>query len=379
MIARVDGQVVLVEGAVPGERVTARISRVDTRVAYAVVDSVETPSPDRRPAADPRCGGCLYAHISYARQLAIKAEVIADAFKRLGKIELPGPVAVAASPETAYRMRARLHMSGGRLGFYREGTHDLCDAATTGQLLPETCDLLDHLSAGLNSLAIRDVRDVEISENVEATERAVHVVLGGHPAQLSGLARTPGLTGLSASTGPGLGVTVLGGTPFVTDRLTIGAASLTLQRHVLSFFQGNRHLFAPLVEHVTSLVPEGARVVDLYAGGGAFALAAAAGKGARVTAVEGDPIASADLSVNVEQAGAVVEAISAPVETFEPAGGEAPDVVIVDSPSHGDVEGRHGPRARPEGSARGVRVLRRGDAGSRRQARRRCRLSPHAD
>src|SRR5262245_44153203 len=110
MIARVDGQVVLVTGAIPGERVLARIDQTGKGVAYATTLSVEEPSPDRRKAfTDPLCGGSLYAHISYTRQLEIKAQVIADAFTRIGRIELPAAVAVRPSPESGYRMRARLH------------------------------------------------------------------------------------------------------------------------------------------------------------------------------------------------------------------------------------------------------------------------------
>src|SRR5437870_10817853 len=79
MIARVNGQIVLVGGAIPGERVTARVERAGKGVLYAATESVEQASPDRRPVAgDPECGGCLYAHISYARQLALKSDVIAD-------------------------------------------------------------------------------------------------------------------------------------------------------------------------------------------------------------------------------------------------------------------------------------------------------------
>src|SRR5215467_8627209 len=153
MIARLDGQVVLVGGAIPGERVTARIERAGKGVLFADTVSPDEPSPDRRPtAADPLCGGCLYAHIEYARQLAIKSDVIADAFARIGHVELPAPVRVAPSPEEGYRMRARLHVRGQRYGFFREGTHDICDARATRQLLPSSCDVLDRLAAALRSI-----------------------------------------------------------------------------------------------------------------------------------------------------------------------------------------------------------------------------------
>src|SRR3954470_17263196 len=78
MIARADGQIVLVSGAIPGERVSARVERIAKGVLYADVVAVEDGSPDRRPPfTDPLCGGSLYAHIAYPRQLEIKAQVIA--------------------------------------------------------------------------------------------------------------------------------------------------------------------------------------------------------------------------------------------------------------------------------------------------------------
>src|SRR5437867_1245136 len=96
MIARVDGQVVLVSGAIPGESVRARVERVGRGVAYAETLAIETPSPDRRDMfADPRCGGCLYGHIAYARQLEIKSQVIADAFRRIGRLPLTSAVPIS--------------------------------------------------------------------------------------------------------------------------------------------------------------------------------------------------------------------------------------------------------------------------------------------
>ncbi len=337
MIGRVDGQVVLVGGAVPGERVTARIERVSKRVAYAWVTAVDRPSPDRRPwLADLRCGGCLYAHIAYPRQLAIKAQVIADAFSRIGKIDLPGDVAVAPSPEEGYRLRARLHVRDRRMGFFREGTHDLCDAGSTRQLLADTVDLVDRLAAGLRSLGVDDATEIEIGENLDASERAIHVALtGGSPARLAALARTEGVTGLAASVGGPRNLRVLGGSPYLVDRLTVGGAALTLRRHVLAFFQGNRYLFETFVDRVVREVPEGGAAVDLYAGGGAFAVAAALARQARVAAVEGDSFAAADLAHNAAQTAGAVRAVSGAVEGFAPDPTPAPDVVIVDPPRTG--------------------------------------------
>ena len=149
MIARHEGQILLVAGAIPGERVTARIERVEKRLAFASTTSVVEASPDRRDAQDPLCGGCVYAHIAYPRQVRLKADIIADAFIRIGRLPLSQLVSVRPSPETAYRLRARLHVHEHAAGFYREGTHTLCDARLTNQLSSAAIDAVDAALAAL--------------------------------------------------------------------------------------------------------------------------------------------------------------------------------------------------------------------------------------
>lgn len=341
MIARVDGQVVLVLGAIPGEQVSIRVARVGRGVAYADVVAVEGPSPDRRldVIADPLCGGCVYAHIAYPRQLEIKGLVIEDAFARIGRLELPARVEVAGSPEEGYRMRARLHVRGGRAGFFREGTHDLCTARETRQLLPATADTLDRLGAALRSLGMADSGELELSENVDASQRAVHLdsSVAVSPRAFTGLAMSEGLTGFTVSlAGRGPRATVVSGDPHVVDVLEVHGTTISLRRHVLAFFQGNRYLLAPLVSHVAGHVPPGSVVIDLYAGTGLFSVAAAAARGANVTAVEGDRLGAADLAVNASAIGqGSVRAVHQPVESFVAQAPRSPDVLIVDPPRTG--------------------------------------------
>src|SRR5262249_25254565 len=110
MLARHEGRVVLVAGAIPGERVRVRVERATRDLTFATVTEVLELSPDRRdPLGDPACGGADYAHIRYDRQLTLKAEIISDAFRRIAKIALDHPIVVRPSPEHGYRVRARLH------------------------------------------------------------------------------------------------------------------------------------------------------------------------------------------------------------------------------------------------------------------------------
>ena len=341
MIARVDGQVVLVGGAIPGERVTGRVERVGRGVAYAATTSVEVASVDRRELfGDPLCGGCVYAHIAYSRQLDIKALVIADAFGRIGRLELPAAVRVADSPEEGYRMRARLHVRGDRLGFFREGTHELCDARATRQLLPATYEVLDRVVAGVRPPGIHAVREIEVSENVDASNRVVHLesATALDVRALDAIAAVDGLTGttLRCPSEAGSRVTTVAGTAHVFDTFAIGDhAPIELRRHVLAFFQGNRFLLKDLVSHVIGQVEAGSEVIDLYAGAGLFALSAAAIRCARVTAVEGDRFAASDLEANVRAAGGGLTAVHQPVEGFLASSRRPPAALIVDPPRTG--------------------------------------------
>ena len=342
MIGRVDGQIVLVAGAIPGERVRAQVERIQKNVVYATTVGVEQASPDRRePFVELPCGGSLYAHIDYPRQLAIKAQIIADGFLRIGRIPLAEPPIVAASAVDGYRMRARLHARNGRIGFFREGSHQLCDARPTRQLMTATCDVLDEVGRRLRPDI--SVDEIELSENLTASNRVIHLegISQAGVANLSALADIDGLTGVTVSSTPGHApahVTVIAGSPYVADTLTLGHATVTIRRHVLSFFQGNRYLLAALVNHVVEAVPPGSSVVDLYAGAGTFSIPASIVRQASVTAVEGDPLSTDDLDDNARAAGSRVEVVHGSVEAFTSRsrrGTTPPDVVIVDPPRTG--------------------------------------------
>ena len=335
MLARLDGVVIFVAAAVPGERVRARVERVSKHLAFAVTTEVLEPSPDRR--ADPvdwACGGSLYAHIEYERQLTLKAEVVADSFARIGKIRLPEPVAVLRSRELGYRMRARLHVDDGMFGFYREGTHELCDAAPTSQLLPETVAAIERLREVLKGAVLAGVASCDISENVEAGERAVlfHVEGAQH---LPEIAPVPGITGLAWAGDHGSRLNVAYGSPYVTDRIEISGGSTVLTRHVQSFFQSNRYLLSPLVTRVLARVPEG-RIVDLYAGVGLFAVSLAARGESTIVAVEGDRSGARDLAANAGPYHESIRVVDTSVEdylarrTIEP-----PATVVLDPPRTG--------------------------------------------
>ena len=84
-LARVDGYVVFVEGAVPGDRVQAYVHRTKSNYAEAKLDTLLEPSDLR---TEPRCryadecGGCKWQHVQYEAQLEMKQQSVAEAFQQ---------------------------------------------------------------------------------------------------------------------------------------------------------------------------------------------------------------------------------------------------------------------------------------------------------
>jgi 23S rRNA (uracil1939-C5)-methyltransferase len=342
MIARHDGAIVLVSGAIPGEVVDVAVEKVQRGTAWARTLRVVEPSGDRVPVdGDWACGGNVLAHVRYERQLSLKREIVCDALTRIGRLPPPGEIPVVASPLDGYRMRARLHVVEGRIGFFREGTHQLCDAAGTRQLLPSTLEAVDALREALGSDGTSSVAQVELSENCPADQRAFHLVLHEDvdPSRLRTVSPVAGVTGVSFGSGQAGRAKVLAGSPEVSDTFTVttssGRIALMLTRHAHAFFQGNRFLLHTLAASVIDMVPPG-RTLDLYAGVGLFSVALASRGDTRVTAIEGDRTSAHDLKVNAARVGAAIEARHQAVEVYlESVDRPDFDTVIVDPPRTG--------------------------------------------
>jgi tRNA/tmRNA/rRNA uracil-C5-methylase (TrmA/RlmC/RlmD family) len=136
-VARLDGRVVFVADAIPGERVVARVTE-DSKKSFWRAETVRVldASPHRRPHVWPeasvdrdpadRPGGADYGHIALEHQRVLKAGVLADALSRMAKVDRE--VVVEALPGeadgTGWRTRERLHVADdGALGPYAARSH----------------------------------------------------------------------------------------------------------------------------------------------------------------------------------------------------------------------------------------------------------------
>jgi 23S rRNA (uracil1939-C5)-methyltransferase len=309
-------------------------------ILHAETAEVLVASPDRRDAGpDWRCGGNAFAHIVYDRQCRLKAEIICDALERIGRLPSPPCPEVLGSPERGYRMRARFRVLDGRLGFFREGSHQLCDPAVSGQLLPQTTEWIAAAERLIAHERLTGLTGVELSENIRGDERACHLDLeAGADASRFVVLATQGLTGLSAARSDRPGVELLAGIPTVSDVLHVNPddprSALRLRRDVRAFFQANRYLLEPLLRRVVALALPGA-IVDLYSGVGLFGLSLAASGADDVALVEGDAVSGASLEENAAPFRGRVSIARCSVESFLSARRLRVSTIIVDPPRTG--------------------------------------------
>jgi tRNA/tmRNA/rRNA uracil-C5-methylase (TrmA/RlmC/RlmD family) len=141
-IARHEGAVIFVRHGIPGEEAEIVITSVGSSFNRGDVVTVLTPSADRvsppcRYAHRAGCGGCDFQHISISRQRSLKADVIAEQFSRIAKMELVVDVEEIGKP-LGWRTRCTsVTTKSGALGFYQARSHKIVPVDDCRILVPE--------------------------------------------------------------------------------------------------------------------------------------------------------------------------------------------------------------------------------------------------
>ena len=134
-VGRVENFTVFVDGALPGETVTARITFVKKQYATGRLEKVQKPSEHRvKPPCSvyAECGGCQLQHLSYEGQLAEKRQQVQDAVERIGKLkDIPILPTLGADDPWAYRNKMQLPVGGDKkslhIGCFAEKSHRIID------------------------------------------------------------------------------------------------------------------------------------------------------------------------------------------------------------------------------------------------------------
>ncbi len=363
-VARIDGFVVFVSGALRGEVCRILILKVLKSAAFAKVLEVLAPSPHRI-APDcpyfPRCGGCTYRHMDYAEELALKRRRVQDNLARIGGSEVEVEEILGAAETRRYRNKAQYPVSpDGRVGFYRARTHEVIDTRECLLVKPEADAaaeavrqyMRDFRAAGYDERTRRGLlRHVYVRSNTRG-ECLICLLVNGkrlpHEAELVERLRRacPKAVGIVLGENTRRDNVILGEryrTLWGADRLEDVLCGRVFRLSVPSFYQVNREqaerLYAKAIEY-TQLTGE-ETVLDLYCGAGTITLALAP-HAKRVLGAEIVPEAIDDARENAARSG---------VENAEFFCGDAsdvakklaqenlrPDVITVDPPRKGLAE-----------------------------------------
>ncbi len=155
-IARINNLVVFVAKALLGEVVRIRLTEIKKNLAKGELLEIITPQKERIAslcAFSEICGGCELQHASYSYQLDAKRQIVAEAFQRLAKIDVPVAPVIGMETPWRYRNKGVFHADyqAGKvvLGFYQQGSHQ-CHSASQCLLFSEEVNrLVSYLEKGL--------------------------------------------------------------------------------------------------------------------------------------------------------------------------------------------------------------------------------------
>jgi 23S rRNA (uracil1939-C5)-methyltransferase len=351
-VARSDGLVVFVSGALPGDRVRVEITKAKKRFAEARAVELLRPSADR--IADrcihegEPCPGAPWQGMAYERQLSHKSEQVDEALRRIGGLDGFELDEIEPALEQ-WRYRNKLEYSFGErdgeptLGFHARGRWDLIVDVDDCRLASERGNAARNAVrewARLESVAVYDsraregvLRNLVVREGWRTGQIQTRLVTSAAAFPKPPVDLHTAIEGDSGGTDGPTGV--LG-----EERLREELSGLKLEMSHGAFFQTNtemaERLYAIAAEYAGLSGSE--RVFDLYCGIGTIGLTMAA-KAGEVWGVEIVPEAIADAERNAEQnkienahffAGSARTSVR---PLIEQAG--KPDVVVIDPPRAG--------------------------------------------
>ena len=294
-IGRFGDFVVFVDGAIPGDVVTARITRPKSRFAVAALEAVIQPSASRITPPCPvaaHCGGCGWQHIDYQTQLSLKKQIVTDTLTRIGGVANP-PVADVAGMANPweYRNKAVFHVdSNGKVGVYAPRSRRVVEISSCGIVHQAHRAALSAVKASKHQSLIRDVM-------FRAGDDSNMVALTTHdPLSKADYANLTADFADCCDTLVINGKTALGG-----GFVTITLSGITYKLSAASFFQVNTAQAQVLYDTALSQIPAAKTetIIDAHCGVGSIALYAAS-RAANVIGVDIEPAAIADATYNAE-------------------------------------------------------------------------------
>ena len=360
-VARLDGYVLFVQGAVPGDRVRALVTKRKRAYAEARTLELVEPSPERIKPRAPH-PGAPWQVLPYERQLAEKESQVREALSRIGGFEdaRVEPIVPAVEP---WRYRNKLEYSFGEaggelvLGFHKPGRWNEIDDVSEDILASEKVDAVRETvkawcrEQGLSAYDRREgdgfLRNLVVREGRRSGQIQARIVTSEGDFAALDLAEHVEATGVLWTRTPSVAETtregetdLLTGTATIEEELSCAGERLRFRISPDAFFQTNTEMAERLYGAAVELAELSGRerVYDLFSGIGtiALALAPAAGEVWGVELVEqavADAIENAKLN-GIDNARFYAGDVRTAMRPLVEEAGQ-PDVLVVDPPRAG--------------------------------------------
>ncbi len=364
-VGRHNGMAIFVPATAVGDEISAHILKVKKNYAFAKVDSVISPSADRIAPECPvylKCGGCVFSHMTYDAEKKIKAEHVAECFRRIGGISPEFEPIIGGETDSRYRNKAQYPVAyeNGEIktGFYSPHSHRvihcpdcLLQPAEFEGILGVFADFIKE-----NGISVYDetnhsglLRHIYIRKGSASGEIMVCAVINGKKLPNSDklvdalVKKEPSIRSIILNINTKDTNVILGdkcrtlwGEDYITDIL----CGLRFRISPLSFYQVNRNqaerLYNKAAEYASLTGSE--TVMDLYCGAGTIGLSMAS-KAKEIIGVEIVPEAVEDAKVNakinsINNARFICGDAAKAAEILKNEG-VRPDVIILDPPRKG--------------------------------------------
>ena len=383
-IGHIDGYALFVKDAIPGDTVTARITKAKKNYAYARLEKVIKPSPFRvepKCSLARKCGGCQLMEMDYSQQLKYKEDKVKNNLIRIGGFDealierIAEPIVGMEGEALRYRNKAQYPFGRDRFGktvcgFYAGRTHSIM--STTECLLGDERNraVLEGVLEYMEECGVEPydevtrkglIRHVLIRSGFNSGELMVCLVINGgklpQKEKLIKRMKEAGADSVSYSINIKNTNVIMGeeyrciyGRPVITDSMQVRDPSdgfngfiqerpITYNISPLSFYQVNpvqvEKLYGIAIDYAGLTGKE--EVWDLCCGIGTITLSMAA-KAKMVHGIEIVPQAIEDAKKNMENNGITnAEFICAPAEDYlqEHKAEIKADVIVMDPPRKG--------------------------------------------
>ena len=341
---------VFVEGALPGERVAARLMTGGPRFDLARVVSIEEKSKGRREPRCPYfgvCGGCATQHADLATQMAAKQEGLLQNLARIGKVHPERVLPWVAGEEWGYRHRARLSVrrvekkGGVMVGFRERRSTYVADMHECAVLPPRISALIDPLRELIERLSVRSrLPQVEVAVADNAAALVMRHLLPLTDEDKQHLGTFAEHHGIHLWLQPGGPDTARPFHPAASDLYyDLPEFQVRLHFRPTDFTQVNHAVNRTLVSRAVELLDPrpGERIADLFCGLGNFSLPIAR-RGAQVIGFEGSAELVSRARQNAAANGLVAqfEAMDLFAPNLRPYGPF--DKLLIDPPRQGAIE-----------------------------------------